>query len=430
MLIRSQSVSIGPADGTMELSVDMSVANENEGRLGERKVQCFFETNIGKIITFPNAKTKSNKQIADLLVWLNWKALLVEVKTRVSSKVSLDQWVRERIADADHQITKSYVTCLGGEHIYVNNDYYHVRFDDKEVEFYSGLIVLNYEGMGSSVLPSVAVPDIYRRPLPIHAISYDDLAQLSEEIDSFPDLGYYLKDRFAYIREYDIPVGVEKEVIGRYKLFNNRFPDYYVNFEASDFWREYQSTMKDAIQRRNAHNEHSTLLDELGLAFGDQRKLHATLSLGLYFAWELAAMSRRERAIVGERMDGARLRFERGGNRRYFSFENASTGNWLVFLFSNAGQEEVCHEIGQLTRLKLIKEAQFYDSEVAAYGFGFQVSRTHPISLLGLRRALVMSSDAVNPYTDADLEAAVALWGDEHVGRPIPILEFPPADQA
>ncbi len=36
----------------------------------------------------------------------------------------------------------------------------------------------------------------------------------------------------------------------------------------------------------------------------------------------------------------------------------------------------------------------------------------------------------VNPYTDADLEAAVALWGDEHVGRPIPILEFPPADQA
>ena len=407
----------------------MSVAKENEGRPGERKVQSFFDANIGNIITFPNAKTKSNAQIADLLVWLNWKALLVEVKTRVSSKATLDLWVQERIAEAAHQITKSYARCVGGERIYVNNDYYHVRFDDKGVAFYSGLIVLNYEGK-CNVLPSVAVPEIYRRPLPIHAISYDDLAQLSQEIDSFPDLGYYLKDRFDYIKEYDIPVGVEKEVIGRYKLFNNCFPNHYINFETSDFWREYQTTMKDAIERRKAHNEQATFIDALEEAFGDKRKLHGSIPLGLSFAWELGAMSRRERAIVGERIDGAKVRFERGGARRYFSFQNASTRNWLVFLFSSASPEEVCDEIGQLTKLKLIKELHFQGFEFAVYGFGFQVSRTHPIRLLGLRRALVISADAVNPYTDAELEAAVALWGDEHVGRPIPILEFPPADEA
>jgi Holliday junction resolvase len=83
----------------------MSVARENEGRPGERKVQSFFDGKIGNIITFPNAKTKSNAEIADLLVWLNWKALLVEVKSRVSSKITLDQWVHQRIAEAADQIT-------------------------------------------------------------------------------------------------------------------------------------------------------------------------------------------------------------------------------------------------------------------------------------------------------------------------------------
>jgi hypothetical protein len=405
----------------------MSVAKENEGRPGERKVQRFFDANIGNIITFPNSKTKSNAQIADLLVWLNWKALLVEVKTRVSSKITVDQWVRERIADAANQITNNYAKCVGGEEIYVNNDFYHVRFDDKGVAFYSGLIVLNYEGTGN-VLPSVAVPDIYRRPLPIHAISYEDLALLSQEIDTFPDLGYYLKDRFDYIKEYDIPLGVEKEVIGRYKLFNNRFPDHHVNFATSDFWREYQTMMEDAIERRNAHNEHATFIDALEEALGDKRKLHGSIPLGLSFAWELGAMSRRVRAIVGERIDGAKLRFERGGNRRYFSFQNPSTGNWLVFLFSNASSEELCREIEQLTRLRLIKEAHFQDFEFATYGFGFQVSRTHPIRLLGLRRATVISPDAVTPYSDEELETAIALWGDEKTKQPIPILEFPPVD--
>ncbi|HEY3136683.1 MAG TPA: hypothetical protein VGL29_11705 [Blastocatellia bacterium] len=400
---------------------------ENEGRPGERKVQRFFDANIGNIITFPNAKTKSNAQIADLLVWLNWKALLVEVKTRISSKVTLDQWVKERVADAANQITKSYARCVGGEQIYVNNDFYNVRFDDKGVAFYSGLIVLNYEGT-SNVLPSVAVSDIYRRSIPIHAISYDDLAHLSHEIDTFPDLRYYLKDRFDYIKKYDIPLGVEKEVIGRYKLFNNRFPDNYVNFQTSKFWREYQTVMEEAIERRNAHNEHGTFIDGLEEAFRHKRKLHGSIPLGLSFAWELGAMSRRERAIVGERIDGAKLRFERGGNRRYFSFQNPSTTNWLVFVFSNGSSEELCREVEQLTRLKLIKEAQFHDFEFAAYGFAFQVSRTHPIRLLGLRRATVISPDAVTPYSDAELEAAISIWGDKHVGLPIPILEFPPSE--
>jgi hypothetical protein len=281
---------------------------------------------------------------------------------------------------------------------------------------------LNYEGT-TNVLPSVALTDIYDRPLPIQVTSYDDLAQLSAEIDSFPDLWYYLRDRFEYIKEHDVPVGVEKEVIGRYKLFNNRFPSHYVNFETSDFWRQYQSTMKGAIERRNAHNEHSTFIDALEEAFRDKRKRKGGIPLGLSFAWELGAMSRRERAVVGERIDGAKLRFERGGTRRYFSFQNASTRNWLVFLFSNASAAEVSHEVGQLTRLKLVKEVKFRAFRFAVYGFGFQVSQTVPIRLLGLKHATVFSPDG--NYSDEELQAAIAIWGDELVERAIPILEFP-----
>lgn len=403
----------------------MSVTKENEGALGERKVQSFFDANIGNIITFPNPKTKNNAEIADLLVWLNWKAFLVEVKSRISSTLPLDLWVQQRIVEAANQITKSYSRCVSGEEIHVHNDYYHVRFDDKGVAYYSGLIVLNYEGT-TNVLPSVAVPDIYDRALPIQVISYDDLAQLSEEIDSFPDLWYYLRDRFEYIKKHDIPVGVEKDVIGRYKLFNNHFPNNYVSFEMSGFWCEYQAVMKDAIERRKAHNEHSTFIDALEEAFADKRRLHGRIPLGLSFAWELGAMSRRERAVVGERIDGAKLRFERGGKRRYFSFQNASTRNWLVFLFSNASAEDVRHEVGQLTKLKLVKEVKFRAFQFAVYGFGFQVSRTVPIRLLGLKHATVFSADG--NYSDDELQTAIAIWGDELVERAIPISEFPRAE--
>ncbi|MGA9768195.1 MAG: hypothetical protein WBV94_04090 [Blastocatellia bacterium] len=405
----------------------MAVEEHSGGKLGERKVQSFFDANIGNIITFPNAKTKRNAQIADLLVWLNWKVMLVEVKTRVSSKMTLDQWVQERIVAAVEQITNSYSKCISGEEIYIYNDHYHVRFDNAGASFYTGLIVLNFEGK-SHVLPSVAMPDIYSRPLPIQVISYDDLEQLGQEINTFPDLGYYLKDRFEYVREHDIPLCIEKNVIGRYKLYENRFPDCYADFESSDLWGEYQKTMNPAIERRDSHNEHSTLIDALEGLFNNQRRLHETLPLGLLFAWEIGAMSRRERAIVGERMDRAKLRFEQGGSRRYFSFQNPSTGNWLVFLFANANADEVSRKTELLTRLKLVKEAHFRDFEFAAYGFGFQVSSTYPIRLLGIKRAVVISSDVVKPYSEQDIQAAITIWGDEQIEKQIKILEFPPAN--
>jgi hypothetical protein len=124
----------------------MAIEKQNEGIVGERTVQNFFDAEIGSIITFPKAKTKSNAEIADVLVWLNWKAILVEVKTHVSSKVPLDQWVQERIVDAAKQITDNYSKCVRGEEIYVHNDHYHVRFDSAGVAFYIGLIVLKYKG--------------------------------------------------------------------------------------------------------------------------------------------------------------------------------------------------------------------------------------------------------------------------------------------
>ena len=257
---------------------------------------------------------------------------------------------------------------------------------------------------------------------------YDDLVQLNKEIDSFSDLWYYLKDRFKYIIKHDIPLNVEKEVIGYYKLHENRFPDCHVDFKNSDFWGEYQRIMKDAIRRRNAHNEYSDFIDALEEMFNDKRKLHGNLPLGLYFAWELGAMNRRERAIVGERIEGAKLRFEQGGNRRYFSFQNPSTKNWLVFLFSNADPNKVRCETKRLTKLKLVKELHSRDLEFAAYGFGFRVSRTYPIRLEELTSAIVTNSNEVRSYSEQDLKAAIEEWGDESAKQLIKIREFPPAN--
>lgn len=400
-----------------------------EGELGEQKVHKYFDANIGSIITFPNAKSKQNAQIADSFLWLNRKALLVEVKTRVTSAMPLDLWVHDRVIGAIEQRIKGYTKCVKGEEIYLHNDYYHVKFDSNNVSFYMGLIVLNYEGK-SNILPSTVAPEIYKSPLPIQVISYDDLAFLSEEIDTFNDLWYYLKDRYNYVKEQDIPIGCERDIVGLYKLNENSFPKQAAITPESSHWDNYSDSMGSAIERRNSHNKRSLLIDSLETFFKDQRKQADNVPLGLLFAWEIGALSRRERAIIGEKIDSAQIRFENGGNRRYFSFLNPSTGNWLIFLFSNNDKSQVSIDTDQYAWLKLIKEIHFRQFEYGVYGFGFQVSRTLPFRLLGLVKVTVMGSNKGIQYTDVDIKAAVDLWGADLHGAPIKIAEFPDEEKS
>jgi hypothetical protein len=250
--------------------------------------------------------------------------------------------------------------------------------------------------------------------------------QMTTEIDTVADLHYYLVDRFHYLRLADIPLASEKNALGHYKMQSNKFPPAPVDFAVSDYWHDYHVQMADQILARNTHNQYSSWLDKLESAYSDQRKLLSGYPIGLYMVWEIGAISRRERAYLGERISSVREWFEAGKSTRRFAWLNQSTGNWLVFYFSKSEPRSLEQELHRLVELKLIKEVHDSDFNFAAYGFGFRVSITLPPRLLGLEASIIIGADVVKgKYSQADVDDSRIHFGHKGDNRKIPIEEFP-----
>ena len=404
----------------------MESDNFAEDNLGEKLVREFFDEQISKFCSFPNPQSKDNAEIADIAVWHDQRLFLIEVKSRDArtATASLKSWATGRIKDALAQIRKNHARCIAGETINLHNDFFHVKFANERIASYTGLIVLAFGGK-CDLFPTDAVPAIYRAELAIHAITWDDLLLLREEIDTVPDLAYYLKDRYAYLSQHDIPLGFEKEVIAYYKLHNNKLPAEKVDFGQSSFWSKYKKTMAAEIDRRTAHNDNSLIIDELEECFADARRMHGNLPIGLVFAWEIGSLARRDRAVIGEKLHSVRSDFERGRHSRQFGVFNKATGSWHVFFFYDDPALDTKDRLRSLLRLKCIKEVELDRFECAVYGFAFRISRTHPLRLLGLAAADVVGADAVKGYTDAELQEALRLWGAQRHTSVVPIQEFP-----
>lgn len=404
----------------------MTMQNKDgKGTAGERLIAQFFDSHYSKFFSFPDPKTRSNAQVADVLVWKNRVVFLIEVKTRVSGPASIDSWARSRIQEAVQQITTNYKRIKDNETINLHNFCYHTTLDCSSVSRVIGLIVLVHDEH-CALLPSSAVPDIYKRQLPIHVTSWNDLRRMTSEIDTVPDFDYYLTDRFRYLSLADIPLGLELNVFGYYKTQSNKFPNKPVDFGATTFWETYRSTMAKAIAARASHNEYSGWIDKLESFFSNQRKLFDGYPLGLYFGWEIGSISRRERAYLGKKLDSVQAWFEKGNSTRRFAWFDGSTGNWLVFYYCKSEPSLLHKELHRLVELKLIKEVHEASFKYGVYGFGLQVSVTSPLRLLGLASAIVIGADEVKgKYSQADLEEARKHWGDKDTRQILKIEEFP-----
>ncbi len=395
------------------------------GWAGEQLIARFFDSKFSKFFSFPNPKSKSKAQVADVLVWMNRIVFLIEVKTRDKGTASIDSWAGNRIERGIEQITTNFNRIKRNERILLHNRYYHTDLDCLGVATVVGLIILVHEE-DCKIPPSSVAPDIYKQPLAIHVFSWSDLMQMTAEIDTVADLHYYLTDRFQYLSSADIPLGSEQNVLGYYRMQSNKFPPAPVDFAVSNYWHQYQVEMADRILARNTHNEYSFWLNKLESAYSDQRKLFSGYPLGLYMVWEIGAISRRERAYLGEKISSVRKWFEAGNSTRRFAWLNQSTGNWLVFYFSKSEPKFLERELYRLVELKLIKEVHDDAFDFGAYGFGFQVSLTFPPRLLGLGATIIMGADLVKgKYTQADVDESRIHFGHKDDIQKMRIEEFP-----
>lgn len=397
--------------------------DQSVGKIGEQIIENFFDHHYSRIFSFPNPKTKSNAQVADILVWLNRIVFLIEVKSRDTSAIPIDEWAQDRITKSvNDQIIKNYNRIKSQEEIFLNNAYYHTKLDCEGITSIIGIVVLVHDE-DCSLEPSTALSDIYTKDLPIHVFSWNILKQITKEIDTVIDFYYYLKDRFKLLKNTDIRLNCEFNVLGYYKMNNNKFPSDKVDFSKVLFWQDYKTGMAEQILKRDIHNKYSIWIDKIENVFSDQRKLFHDIPVGLYFAWECGVMSRRERAMGGEKLNTVQHWFESGKSSRQFAYRNSASGNWMIFYFSKTPPQMQQKELQRLVRLKLIQLIHDKSFNFCVYGLGFQVSISHPPKLLCLANAIVLGADVVaGKYTQEEVNEAKKIWGD---GEAYKISEFP-----
>jgi hypothetical protein len=403
----------------------------SKGEIGERLVSNFFDESFSNIFSFPNPKTKNNAEVADVLIWLNRTVFLVEVKTRNDSisTASIESWCHSKIEQANIQIRKNAERIYSNEEIFLNNEFYHSKLDCKSVCEVVGLIVLVYEEESKNVIPSKYLQNIYSDLTPIHVIAWKDLERLVEEIKTVPDLKYYLQDRFEYIKQYDISLEQELDALGYYKLKNNNFPIEQTDFLSNSYYSEYKKIMREEIQVRNVHNQHTVWIEKIESLFTSQRKQMANIPLGLLFAWELGVLSERERAYYGEKINKVQQWFIKGNSERYFSYRSQNTGNWLFFYFTQLDDKKALTRLEELTKLKVIKEIELNNFKYGVYSIGFRVSTIYPYPLMNSVGGMVMAIDAVEgKYTSKDIESAYITHGKNKLS-PFKIEEFPASSE-
>ena len=223
--------------------------------------------------------------MADVLIWLNRKLFLIEVKTRSDEgTASIESWGHSKIKQAHGQIIENFNRIKNNEQIFLNNNYYHTQLDKggRYIVTIIGLIVL-VSNEELKIEPSQYLPKIYNSEIPIHVITWRDLELMIKEIDTVPDFIYYLQDRFDYLKISKIATGQELNLLGYYKANSNKFP--IIDFDFNSQWNEYQNSMQHKIELRDNHNNYSYFFDILAKEFSSQRKLLDDIPLGLYFAW-------------------------------------------------------------------------------------------------------------------------------------------------
>jgi len=407
-------------------------STEDRGLSGERLIAEFFDSEFSSIFSFPNpnsklSRTKTRIEIADVLVWMNRVALLIQVKTRDESQgtIPTEDWARLRITEACEQLIESYVHIRNGEKINLSNKYYHTALDNVNLTVIGIIVLVHKESV--ELRPSDHKSDIYDQEIPIHVFSWSDLTGMTGEIDTVPDLCYYLTDRQKFLKLQDIPIGRELDALALYKLGENTFPESPVDFGQLDYWQEYQSKMFKQIEQRKAHNALGDIVDFISASFTDMRKLHDGLPIGLYFAWELASLTRRERAYLGQKLDGVQGWFENDNRSRRFAWHNPHTGNCIVFYFLRGSEDEVKENTDRQVTLKLIQLVEDEGFTWTVYGLGYEISLIIPVRMLGLKYAGFITADWIRgKYGPQDVEIARRMWGRGL--QEIRIEEFPEAN--
>ena len=408
--------------------------------LGTRAERLFAELcNLhflrGFVFHSPRFHDPNEKEAGDVVLWVRRQVIVVEILARDTNiNSSTTQYVK-RIGEKRTQLTNDYKAfCDPSIDInLVNEEGERVNFDTLDIGEigFSGIILLDCDShLEKPHFESIAKS--LNLPFPVAVMTRRDFLDITSEIDTIPDLTYYLADRTAFLKQVypqqahlflDLNTGLEKNLISFYKLHECNFSVSGWNpTDALRYHDQYKNERLDQITARDAENAKSHLIDNL---IDVLRGLNKPEDSTLLHSWELATLTRRQRAgMLSTKIADAMQGVREGVTSRHFGFFNQATGCWMVFFFQYGGDFESFHgRAKMLTVRKLFVELRQSDFKYSVFGYGFRKSNIDTDSTFDDVVLTLEDADDHNSVSDEEYQDALRYFGGYD---PIAICEFPP----
>jgi hypothetical protein len=333
----------------------------------------------------PKFYDPTEKEAGDVILWVRDWLVIFEVVWR-SPRAGLDTTsFIKRVGEKRDQLLRDFeVYPTPNYEIRLHNDhdetsrYDHRYFNEDTTR---GVVLIDAEALQGK-LHFGTLRLTLESSHPIAIITRSDFATILAEVDTVPDLGFYLGDRHRFLKQvypHDadcfLRLGnrIEQELIGLYKLGENRFDLERWN-KSSDkrFWHRYQLERASDILRRNAENAESDFLDSVAARIRDS---HGRGGFTIQHAWQLALRTRRERAWIAAKFQkkiDALLETQRD---QKFAIEHQGTGCWDVFYFHyGVDSEHFRNEAQRMAHLKMWVERAEHDFQHSVFCFAFRSS--------------------------------------------------------
>jgi hypothetical protein len=384
----------------------------------------------GFVYQNPKFTLDTESEAGDVVLWVRDSLVIFEViwrnpKNGSNTKSFIKEIGKKRdqlLADFKIYANPGLLISMQSEHG-ERTWYDHEQFNEAKTK---GVVIVDAPGpIGKLHIETVRLTA--EASLPIAVMTRADFETLLVEADTVSDLGLYLGDRHEFLKivfnEDPAPflqlgTQLEQELVGLYKLCDNSFD--VSEWRASKdktFWHRYQIQRAAEISRRDSENTSSQTLDYL---IAEIRTQNGPETPTNQHAWEMALLTRRERAALVSVIARKHERLLDSDKDQKFAFQNQYTGCWDVFYLNSGVDSHFFREEAQrMANRKLWVERSLNDFEYSVFCFAMRYTT------LGLREVVLTVSDAhkwplISPVQLQ--EAQKFFGGTTHQN---PIVEFP-----
>ncbi len=388
----------------------------------------------GFVFHSPKYFDPGEKEVGDIVLWTRRHVIVFEVISRdANSGIDTRQFIK-RIGEKRDQLLKDYKTFndLNIKICLVNEQGKKVTFEKKEIgEFgFTGIVIVDCV-THIKKLHFDTVNKILEFPFPIAIMKQQDFLDLLSEVDTIPDLTYYLYDRFDFFKKHfklqpsiylDLNLNLEKNLMAFYKMYNNQF--LFDKWEAEKtflYYSIYKTCFSKRIISRNIENIESYIIDNIISIIQNSDSSHNS---SLLHTWELSTLSRRQRAgWLSKKVNDAISRMQNGNSKRHFAYYNDATGCWLVFYFRYGGnRNELEKELEILIRYKLVVEMKENGFEHSVFGYAFRKAQIDTINSFDDIVLLIEDAESHSIISEDEYRRACDFFGAR---REKTIKEFP-----